>query len=143
MPNTIVLKTMDGIGRRYSERLAVAAVTPGHIMAVDAANLVKPHNVSGGKAQMRVAIEDALQGRTIDDVYQINDRVREVILLPGDQFWGWIVAGANATPALQMSSNGDGTFKIVAGSEVPLVRPVEAVDNSGGGTASRCKLEVL
>lgn len=114
--NTILLK--GDIGRKYQEKVSVAAVTPGDILEVTSGNLFQRHSVANGKWNGEVAIEDSLQGATgtpasyaggtIDDDYGVTVPVRAVTLLPGDVFFGWLKAGQNVSVRDWLASNGDG-----------------------------------
>ncbi len=114
--NTILLQ--GDIGRRYRERLAAAAVTPGDIVEISATNLAQRHSVANGVWAGDVAIEDSLQGAvgtpanyaggTIDDDYATSAPVRMVNLLGGDVFYGFLKAGQNVSVRDFLASNGDG-----------------------------------
>lgn len=140
-PNTIVLK-----GRpRYEEGRASVAVMPGMQISVAADGTVKPHDVTAGPSECCFAIEDALQGKTITDVYAIGDLVRYVVCKGDEEIYAILpIAAAAVTPADFLTSNGAGLLKkIAAGTDFNVAKPRESVDNSAGGTTARIRVRIL
>src|SRR5574343_48912 len=84
MANTIVLKG-DPLQK---ERAAGGAITPGHLCLVNSLNKIVVHPTAGGNFLGAVAIEDALQGRDIDDAYASGEVTQYVVVRPGDEFTG-------------------------------------------------------
>jgi hypothetical protein len=58
------------------EKAAAAAITPGHVLELISAGTVQKCATAGGKWAGLVALEDALQGKGIDDNYAATDRVQ-------------------------------------------------------------------
>lgn len=140
-PKTIVLKSHGAT--RYDEARAHAAIKPGHLMATHTNGKLKVHASAGSFAEIMVAIEDALQGKTIDDAYAEDDLVRLVRAVAGDCLYMWIAAGVDADIEDFLTSNGDGTLKVATSTDERLFAVEETVDNSAGGAAVRCKVRVM
>lgn len=114
-PKTIRLRTKSS---HYEEFVArVAGIMPGMVLAVQADGYVSPHPVAGGAAERLIAVEDALQGKTIRDVYTQGDPVLCWIALEGDDFYLYVAAGATAIRAGDgLTSDGAGGVKLATGS---------------------------
>lgn len=114
--STISLRTHGG-SRRYEEKKASVAITPGMILQVDGDDKFLPHNVRGGFWDRAVAIENALQGpdlvntkgNTIDDDYAIGDLTRAEYFNPGETINALLHAGENVDNGDYAISYGDGT----------------------------------
>jgi len=109
---TVLLK--GDLGRRYEEARASTIVKPGWLLQRDADDAsgrpqVKAHATSGGGGELMVAIEDALQGKTINDSYAIGDLVRYFYPEPGDLVNMQLKAGQVIVKNDPIMSNGDGT----------------------------------
>jgi hypothetical protein len=141
LPKTIILK---GDFDLQDEARAAATITPGMLIDRNTANAVIPHATAGGPAAMDIAIENQHISKTINDNYLTGDLVFLHRLKKGEEFYGLLPAGAAAvTPATYLTSNGDGTFKSAATTDIRIAKPVESVDNSAGGSAARCKMRVI
>lgn len=142
---TIVLK---GQGTR-KERIAVAAITPGHLVEITSANKVQVHSTAGGLAQKAFAVEDDLQGNTIADAYAASAMVQYNVMLPGDEVNAIIADGENIAIGDKLVSAGDGTLKEQTSEttdESVVAIAVEACDMSGSSAADpsgRCAVEIL
>jgi hypothetical protein len=128
-------------GREYrrEEALAVAAISPGHLVEITSAGKFQVHSTEGGYLERMVAIEDANQGRDISTDYSTGERVSANIELPGNEVQLMLKAGETAVIGSKLISGGDGTV-IVNGSEdsATTVKQIgatalEALDLSGSG----------
>lgn len=160
--NTIVLKG-KGIQK---EAVAAGSITPGMLVALNSAGKVAAHATGGGVAQRAFAVEYELgfgsystgyKAGGINDAYSANDNVKYVIAERGDEIYALVAAGASAIVAGDLlESNGAGGFrKVTAASQLTsanytytpagtaLAVAMEAVDNSGGSSVARIKVEVL
>lgn len=117
----------------YEEGRAGATITPGMLVAINAAGALIPHGTAGGKAENAFALEDALQGKTIRDNYASGDLVFYTIFKPGDVVFARLAAGENVAEGDGLSSNGDGTLQKIAGTESRIAVALEAVDLSDTG----------
>jgi hypothetical protein len=110
--NKIILK---GMPEEYDEVPAGnGLIKPGHlteIYNVAGVKTCRKHSVYGGATDCRIAIEDSLQGKTVDEAYSTNDPVRQYILEPGDVAQMRLPAAAVAVVfGDKLISNGDGTL---------------------------------
>lgn len=92
----------------YIERLANAAITPGMLVEEMSTGKVRKHAGAGKDAFPMFAIEDALQGRGIDDAYVANADVRCWIPRRGDEVYALLADGQNVAIGDFLVSNGDG-----------------------------------
>lgn len=142
---TIVLK---GCGIR-KERMAAAAITPGHLVELTSANKVQAHGTAGGAAQTAFAVEDDLQGKTISDAYATGDQVQYNVMVSGEEVNAVISDGENISIGDKLVSAGDGTLKAVTSEtadESAVAIALEDVDMSGSSAAdpsARCAVEIL
>lgn len=146
MSNTITLKGVP----QHNEGNASVAVTPGMLVERVAAG-IRPHSVAADNARKYFAVEFDEVGRGVDDVYAIGERVLYGRYASGDEVYALVAAGATAiTVGAALESAGDGTLRIQTtdaatdnterDSVVGYAK--EAVDNSGGGSRARIKIEV-
>lgn len=143
-PKRIQLK---GEGHQDEGR-ALAAITPGHLIerATDSGGVegLRVHSTAGGKALRAFALEDALQGRTIDDAYADGELVTFGIQKAGDRIYAWLASGEVSEYGSKLTSNGDGTLKIATGSDEIVAQALEAVDSTDSGAAnSRIRIEMI
>lgn len=152
-PNTILLK---GCGIR-KELNAAEAITPGSLVELASATTVQNHSTAGGAAAKAFAVENDLVGDGIDTNYSSGDRVQYEVLPAGAEVYALVAASATAIPVgSPVISDGDGTVAVYAAQDVDeggsatytiyadsiVGYALEAVDNSGGGSAVRIKIEV-
>jgi hypothetical protein len=104
---TIQLTGIDGASYIREEGNANGAVKPGHIVK-DLAAGITPHAVEGGRGMVAVAIEDALQGKTVDDAYANGSKVQFNIQRPGTKFQGILKVGENVAKGDALISDGTG-----------------------------------
>lgn len=147
-PNTIVLQ--GDLGNKYDEgRCGSTSILPGHLIEPTSASddqdnmILQPHSTAGGDTNLWVAVEDDFLGKTIDDAYVEDDPVRFHKAQKGDRLWVFLEEGENVAFGDLGSSNGDGTFQKVAGTEKPLVRFLQALDLSAVLVDTRVRVEVL
>lgn len=108
--NQIQIKNFGGVV--YEERTAAeAGIKPGMLCMVDTSEDAAKHNEEGGRAECLVAIEDSLQGKTVDDAYTISTPVRLVRFRPGEEFFGLLNAHVNVAVGEKMCSYGNGLFR--------------------------------
>lgn len=142
MPNTIMLK--GDLGMREEAFAAAGTIKPGHAVIRDSSNNFKKNDLAtGSDVLLQVAIEDALQGRTINDAYDISTPVFTYLPRAGDLLYVRVPAGAPAIVIGDlMQLDNTGCFvKRIAGATRGVSR--EALDNSGGGTEAFIKMEVV
>lgn len=83
---------------------------PGMLIQLNSDGTVGAQTSVGGNVPKQFAIEDALQGYTINDQYVANNVVRFIIAPPGTILQAPIPAGFSATVGDMMVSYGDGSL---------------------------------
>ena len=142
--NTIVLK---GAGR-YEEGEADAAILPGEAIELAPDGNYDPCQASQANAIKRrglqIAIEDALQGKTVDDAYADGDRVFFYIPIPGDEIQVLVKSGENIDVGEKLVVEGGGSGKFVASGGSETAYQLESLEDSGGAlgaaTLMRCRV---
>lgn len=129
-PNRIDL---DG-GARYEEFVAGGAISPGHLLEMEADGDVIVHATASGKAPKLFAREDALQGRTIDDAYASGERVSCFYAKSGQRVLGILKQGEEVVKGDALVSGGDGTLIKVADASAgnTIAFAAEDLDNNPG-----------
>ncbi|QDP54881.1 MAG: hypothetical protein Unbinned3891contig1000_79 [Prokaryotic dsDNA virus sp.] len=140
-PKTIVLSGAD-VHVVSEEKLAGGAITPGHLVGRNASNAVVVHASAGGNAEKMFALEDALQGNTIDDAYASGDRVSLAICSPGTVVYAYLAVGESCDPSDFLTSNGDGTLKVATSTDARIAVPEETLDNSETADTAAARLKV-
>jgi hypothetical protein len=132
----------------FEEERAGAAITPGHLIERynDAGSpKVRKHSTAKGFAEKFWALEDALQGKTIDDAYAAADLVFGAIPVSGGIVQAYLKAGTNYVEGDKLESAGDGTLQKITGTAdlQILATLIEPVDLSGSGAvATRADVRV-
>lgn len=152
-PNTITLK---GCPDR-KELVAGGTITPGHLLKRNSSNELVVHPNAAQDAGAIFALEDDLQGHGIDDNYSSGDHVQAGYADFGDEIYAWLKAGSTAVVVGdELASAGNGSLqKFVpqavneGGAANYTIYPravvavaLENIDNSGGGTDVRIRVEV-
>lgn len=151
-PQVIELLTDSCCKMVHSEALADtgSAIQPG-MLVEETATGVQEHSTADANAQKLFALTDLMVGGDIDNVYAVGQTVRYGAAHAGCEVYAWVAASAAAiTKGAALSSAGDGTVKNVAASAATtqaqrdgiVCYALEAVDNSGGGSAVRIKVRV-
>src|SRR3990170_5430115 len=125
---TIKLKNYQDV---FLELLAGGTLYPGMLLLHGSNNTVVAHN-DGAPANCipMFALEDALQGKDIDDAYASGDPVRVWIPGRGDEVYAIAEDGHNYTIGTFVESNGSGYMQpFTSGKAVGYV--CEAIDLSG------------
>ena len=135
--NTIILRARK---RFTKERVAGGAITPGHLIELNASGQVVVHATAAAVfAQKAFALEDQAQGRGIDDAYAANDLVVYQVFGAGEEVYAWLENAGNVAIGAALQSNGAGELEARTTGEV-VAYALEAVNASGG--AARIKVEV-
>lgn len=132
---TIVLSGVEELAKFHDERRAASGSTlkPGYLAQTTAADEVTNHAAAGSYWEGLVVKEDDMQGRTIDDAYDVGDPVMLHRCQPGQEIHLVLKAGQNATRTSFLTSNGDGTVKVAASTDIrefKALEPVNAVADS-------------
>ena len=143
--NTIMLKD-GGQPWIYDEARCQSTLKPGMLIQYHTNGKVKPHATAGGRTAVWIARENALEGyKTVDSAYNTtdNDLVQFFKAQKGQDFAVLLNTGESVTIGDQLTSNGDGTFQTLAGSEVGLLVANETYDNSAGSAPVLISASVL
>jgi hypothetical protein len=98
---------------RHEEALAgEAGIYPGMLVSLNSAGAVIMHATEGGRGEVAIAMEDALQGKTVDDVYTNAEIVSYGIPVTGAVFNVLLQAGETAIIGSELISAGNGKFKV-------------------------------
>lgn len=82
---TIKLKKYVDIINEY---VAAGTITPGMLIEMDSNGEMQAHDTAGGPAAKVFALEDELQGKTIEDNYVADDQVQCWMCVPGEEVLG-------------------------------------------------------
>lgn len=134
---TIKLKSYLDV---QEERDAGEALYPGHLLEITSVGKFQKHSNAGQNVVQIFAIEDALQGKDIDDQYSSDDPVRGWIPQRGDHALTVLADGENVEIGDYLESAGNGTLQkhIVESttySNQIVGIAVEAMDLSGSAGA--------
>jgi len=110
MYNTIKLKNYL---QHQEEYVAVAAITPGMLLEITSAGKVQAHSLAGRTHIGMFAVEDELQGKTIQDAYAALDQVNCWIPVTGDVVYARLADGQNVIIGDLLESNGNGELRKV------------------------------
>lgn len=151
--NTIKLKNYLNIFEEYT---ASGTIIPGMLLNFSAANTVRAHNddAPANACLPMFALEDALQGKDIDDAYADGDRVNVWIPTRGDEVYAILEDGANVSVGTFLESNGSGYLQAFTSGNGAIAIALEALDLSGStgledssetplGTARRIKVKMI
>lgn len=153
-------------GTMYEEGPAAEDILPGMLIervpgtgkGEDGADFdrhdVRPHSVADTRGEMFFAVEDALQGRTIDDSYLADpagddslqgDVVMYRVALPGDKLYLLVDGNVSYDDGDALTSKGDGTLKKASGGypgdESVIAVATETLDLTGEADAHiRCRI---
>lgn len=133
-------------GGQYKEADANEAITPGHLIQINSSG--KAIKQTAALSTKAVAIEATFIGKGRDDAYAANDRVLYRIAEEGDEVYGLVKAGAAAVAygdLLKADTSAPGCLITITTTEQALAvaKAQAAVDNSGGGSQARIRVEFL
>lgn len=118
-----------------------AGIYPGHLVKLNTSNNIIRHDVPEGRNERMFAQEDALQGKTIDDVYANGDLAGVILPHIGSQVIAWLSDNQVVKIGDHLVSNGDGTLRLEdagSGSDNTYIVGVamESVDTLNDSTTS-------
>lgn len=135
--NRIVLKAIG----RADEGNAAAAITPGHLLALNSAGAYVPHNSAGAQPERLFAVENALAGKGINDAYASGDRIQIHVAAPGDEVSAWLTTSQTVVVGDQLASAGNGSLRKKNSGDFPVAIAIEAVTTTT--SAARIRVRVL
>lgn len=107
MSNTIKLKKYEDI---INEETASEAITPGQLVEKKSDGEIQKHATAGGETPKLFALEDELQGNTIEDDYADQDQVFVWAAQPGEEVLASIESGDDPSIGDQLESAGNGNL---------------------------------
>jgi hypothetical protein len=131
---------------------AEAGIYPGMLVSVNSDGKLIKNDTKGEQCERAFAVEDVLQGKSVDDIYALADVVTYYLALPGSVMAGLIKAGEDITKSELLISNGDGTLvgisSLDSGSShkayVAVAIAMAACDLSGPGAVNTlCSIRIL
>ena len=136
MPDEAVIKTIlskVAVTRQEEYVAGIAGIYPGMLLKLNSSNQVILHTTSGGALgdEVIVAIEDYMQGKTVDDVYTISNKVQVAVVSKGDEVNLLIKDGEDIIIGDKIMSNGDGLLIEAAGATVVVGVATGVNDLSG------------
>jgi hypothetical protein len=126
--NTIIIKDYLHVFEEYE---AYGTILPGQLVELTSAGKVQKHSGAGKTALVMVAIEDALQGKAIDEAYASGDKVRVWIPQRGDMAYLLLADEDSVSIGDFVESNGAGFVR----KEVRTNESWESDDAYPGGGA--------
>lgn len=120
----------------YLEKTAgEAGIYPGMLLRLSTDDKFYMQATDAEKCSVIVAIEDALQGKTVSDVYTIAYPVRAIQFRPGEEFHGLLTAGQSVGIGEKCIADGNGKFRSASdsgsNSAYAIVEALEAEDLTG------------
>ena len=130
--NTIIIA---GDYRKLQSKVIATGQTikPGMLLKENSDGKLEVHGTAGDYAERIVALEDALQGKTVDDAYTADTVCDCAIMLPGSESQVLVKAGESIVIGDQLVSAGDGKFKEDTGTDKVLCIALEAADLNDSG----------
>lgn len=150
-PHIIFLR---GVGQKFTKEALAAtgsSILPGHLVERSSETEVQEHSTAAGNAAPLFADIAGEIGDDIDTAYAVGDQVKMIFAKPGDEIYALVAAGASAISVGDaLESAGDGTLRVQSANAATdaterdsvVAYAIEAVDNSGGGSVARIKVEV-
>lgn len=122
--------------RAQIERVPAAAFHPGHLLELTTADKVQKHSTQNGLVTPPMfAIEDNLQGKTINDAYATTGRAQVWMPQRGDEVYAVLADGQNVSIGSKLASNGDGTLKTHTANIIAVaIEALDLSDSSGAET---------
>lgn len=136
--NTIRVKSYLNV---QDEKVANAAITPGHLIERMSTDKVRKHASADGPVFPMFALENALEGEGITDAYSATDTVFCWIPTQGDQVYAHISVTDVSIGDLLVSA-GDGTLRkhdiassgaVIQDSNIIVGRALEAITAGNQG----------
>jgi len=126
---------------RHEEHTAGGAITPGMLVALNSVGHVVAHPGAAGPAEKAFALEDALQGRTIETAYAEGELVGIVMCNSGDVVYAFLSGGENVNPGAYLNSNGDGSLQAGTTNAIAVaLEPVNASDSNDQNERIRVRI---
>lgn len=100
--------------RQIEREAGEAGIYPGMLVQLNSDNEFVKQTTEGENALTVFALEDALQGNTVDDVYTSGDVLQGTIPKKGARVQARLAAGTNYTTGTYLSPDGNGYLEAVS-----------------------------
>lgn len=121
------------------DRKAAEAITPGHMVSVDANGDLVKHASAGGPGGS-FALERDEMGKNIDVPYAVDDQVKVGTFSPGMRVYALVPSGQNLTPDDLLKSNGAGLLVTHGGTGTAVARALEPLVSTA---QTRLRVEIV
>jgi len=124
------------------EFIATEAITPGHLLELDATG-VKKNTDDAANVAAAFALERSELGKTIDDAYASGDIVKMGVFAPGDHVYALLASGQNVARGAYLTGTTAGLLtaaSVAAG--IRIARAWEAVNTSGSAPVAGTRIHV-
>ena len=140
-PETILLKGMPMIKEGQTDE----KLSPGHVVEFGGTKEIqKQATAQQANARKAIALENDLEGKTINDEYAVDALVKYALCYSGCEMY---VRVAAAAPAIvkndKLELKGDGTVRKQTNNGVTFAYALEALDNSTGTKETFIKVEIV
>lgn len=118
-----------------------SGIYPGMLVAVNSSGEIAVHATEGGRHEKLFVEEQALRGKTVDDVTTSGDKVVCILGLPGTEIYALLEDGQNVSIGTELISAGNGKLKaasdLESGETLAQVVAIslEAEDLTGSSTS--------
>jgi len=130
-----------GEGRHEEGRCGSTPITPGMLIKLDSDGRYIPNDGSDPSEKL-FALEDALQGRTINDAYAEDELVAIGVQHAGDVVYAMLDEGENASIGSFLQSAGNGSLAVSTTN--PVAVALEALDLSASDSEGvRIRVRIL
>lgn len=138
--NTIKLKKYLDV---IIEKVAAGTITPGMLVELTSADKVQAHSTQAGDAiPIMFALEDELQGKTIDDNYSATNPVQVWVAQSGECVYAILADSQDVEIGEFLESKGDGTLQAHSSGVIVAVA-LEAVDTTGSPASVTSRIKVM
>lgn len=127
MSNTIILSG----GYKKIQSLTInssATLKPGMIAALNSSGELIAQATEGAACEKLVILEDALQGKTVNDAYTAGTVADAAVIFPGSEAQVLLKAGEKVVVGDYVTGAGAGKFQKLEASQTPLAVALEACD---------------
>lgn len=140
---TIILKPELGMVTGRDEELAVAAITPGHIIERVSTGKVQKQATGALNSPFTVAIENSLVGAEIDTAYAADEMVQFATLKPGDEAYCWLSDGQNVAIGDELEFSATDGELTARSAGISKATALEAVNLSASANTAAGRISVM
>lgn len=112
--NTIKLKKYLDVIEEYTA--TAVAINPGALLELTSAGYVQAHSTDGGPVLPMFALEDELQGGSIDDAYDASGKIQCWVAVRGEVVYAIVEDNETVSTGDFLVSAGNGKLKVYTGS---------------------------